>query len=220
MRLLILGASGGCGRWATKLAADRGHDVAALVRPSAVFDPPPGVRTIRGEVLDAGTVEAALAGVDAVLCCVGIRRRWPANPWSAVVSPRDLTARVAQILVSAMPRQRVGRLVAISAAGVGDSAARVSPINRWLFAHSNVGVAYADLEVMEQALRQSDLDWMAVRPATLTNGGPTGRARVAPFYGATTRISRGDVAAWMLDALERHPAPFADRTPMIASRGG
>ena len=40
MRILVLGASGGCGKWATWLAAADGHAVTALVRPATRFDPP------------------------------------------------------------------------------------------------------------------------------------------------------------------------------------
>ena len=37
MRLLVLRASGGCGRWVTRFAVRDGHDVTALVRQSTVF---------------------------------------------------------------------------------------------------------------------------------------------------------------------------------------
>ena len=99
MNLLVLGASGGCGRWICRLAAERGHHVRALVRPETAFDPPAGVDVVLGEVLEPGTLGAALVGRDAVLSALGIVRRWPLNPWSALASPPDLTARVARDLV-------------------------------------------------------------------------------------------------------------------------
>ena len=40
MRILVLGASGGCGRWVTLLAVGGGHVVTALVRPGTPFTPP------------------------------------------------------------------------------------------------------------------------------------------------------------------------------------
>ncbi len=43
MKLLILGASGGCGRWVVRLAAEQGHDVTAMVRRTATPDAPAGV---------------------------------------------------------------------------------------------------------------------------------------------------------------------------------
>jgi putative NADH-flavin reductase len=64
---------------------------------------------------------------------------------------------------------------------------------------------YADLAVMEDVLRASDLDWTVIRPPRLTNRPPTGKYRIA--YGESVRgglgISRADVAHLMLDVLDR-----------------
>jgi uncharacterized protein YbjT (DUF2867 family) len=181
MRLLVLGASGGCGRWLTRLAAERGHHVTALVRPGAAAPevPPPAAARVtvrRGEAADPAALDGAVAGHDAVLSCLGLRRAGR-SPWAPLRSPPDLTARVAAHLVPAMVRHGVGRLVVVSAGGVGDSRARLSPPVRWLVDAGNVGVAYRDLAAMEAALEASPLDWTAVRPVTLTGGAPTGRAR-------------------------------------------
>jgi uncharacterized protein YbjT (DUF2867 family) len=80
----------------------------------------------------------------------------------------------------------------------------------------NIAVAYRDLERMEHILAGSALDWVAVRPVTLADGPPTGRARPVPRYGLTSTIRRSDVAAWMLGALER-TAEFAERTVLLGS---
>jgi hypothetical protein len=62
---------------------------------------------------------------------------------------------------------------------------------------------YADLARMEDVLRDSDLDWTAVRPPRLTDKPLTGTYRTA--YGQNVRhglfISRADVAHYMLRAL-------------------
>ncbi|MEL6615954.1 MAG: NAD(P)H-binding protein [Bacteroidota bacterium] len=216
MNLLVLGASGGCGTWLCRLASQRGHRVRALVRPSTPFDPPEGVEVVRGEVLRDGVLDRALDGCDAVLSALGIKRTSPLNPWSALASPPDLTTRVAERLVEAMPANGVRRVVAISAGGVADSRQDVHPLFRWLIEHSNMAASYADLAGMESVLASSDLDWMAVRPTTLTPGGPTGRVHAVSQYGLLARIPRSDVATWMLDAVEA-PGAFEERTPMIAS---
>ena len=215
MNLLVLGASGGCGRWICRLAAERGHHVRALVRPATAFDPPAGVDVVRGEVLEPGTLGAALSGCDAVLSALGIVRRWPLNPWSALASPPDLTARVARDLAREMPAHGICRLAVISAGGVGSSAPHVHPLFRWLIDHSSMAASYADLDAMESTLAASPLDWLAVRPTTLTNGPPTGRAHPVERYGLSSHIARADVAAWMLGAVAS-PEPFAHRTPMLA----
>lgn len=216
MNLLVLGASGGCGRWLCHLARERGHHVRALVRPTTPFDGAAADEMVRGDVLDRSVLDRALAGREAVLSALGIRRAAPWNPWSALASPPDLTTRVAGHLAEAMPRHGVRRIVAISAGGVGDSAPRVHPLFRWLIGHSQMAAAYRDLSGMEAVFAATALDWMAVRPVTLTNGPATGTAHTVSRYGLTSRISRADVAAWMLDAVEA-PDPFSERTPMVAA---
>jgi putative NADH-flavin reductase len=58
--------------------------------------------------------------------------------------------------------------------------------------------------VQEQAIKQSALDWVIVRPALLTNGSRTGVYQVGPTYTRSSvvpRISRADVADFMLKQL-------------------
>jgi uncharacterized protein YbjT (DUF2867 family) len=63
---------------------------------------------------------------------------------------------------------------------------------------------YADLARMEEVLRDSDLDWTAVRPVRLTGKPVTGTYRTA--FGRNVRhglfISRADVAHYMLRATD------------------
>lgn len=218
MKLLVLGASGGCGRWVVRLAAQRGHGVRAFVRPGSRTEDHEAVEVIRGEALDGGDLRRAVEGVDAVVSCLGIRRRRAWNPWSAIASPPDLTERAMGLLGSAMAEAGVPRVVAISAGGVSDSRDLVHPLNGWLFEHSSIAASYRDLERMECVLANSGMDWQAVRPTTLVHGPPTGRARAVVRYGLRTRVRRADVAVWMLDAAEAS-GPLQDRTPMIAGAG-
>jgi uncharacterized protein YbjT (DUF2867 family) len=209
MRLLVLGPSGGIGRWLTRLAAEGGHDVTALVRPGSA-SPAEGlapaaaarVAVRRGEAADPATLDAAVAGHDAVLSALGLRRAGR-SPWAPLLSPPDLTARVARHLAPAMARHGVRRLVVVSAGGVGDSRARVSRPVGWLVGAGNVGVAYRDLAAMEAALAASPLDWTAARPVTLVDGPPTGGARPVDRYTLRSTVRRADVARWMLDAAAR-----------------
>jgi uncharacterized protein YbjT (DUF2867 family) len=65
--------------------------------------------------------------------------------------------------------------------------------------------SFADLALMEDILRDSGLDWTAVRPPRLTDKPLTGTYRTA--YGQNLRrglyISRADVAHVMLHALKQ-----------------
>ncbi len=214
MNLTVFGATGGVGRELTQQAVEANHHVRAVVRSSSAHRVPAGADAmVIDDLLDREAVAKAVHGADVVLSAIGLRRRNPNNPWSAVTSPIDLTSRFAQLLVDVLPREPA-RLILVSAAGVGDSRATMSGVLRWMFDHSNVGVAYADLEKMEAVLRQSSLDWLAVRPVTLSNGKRSGRVNLLDRYGLFAKISRADVAGWMLDQLSR--PTFGSRTPMIA----
>jgi uncharacterized protein YbjT (DUF2867 family) len=214
VRLLVIGASGQCGRWVARLAAARRHTVTALVRPTTRYEPPAAVVVERGDVLDAVALVGLMRGHDAVLSCIGPQRYHPANPWSAIRPPPRIGERSATSIVSAMRSAGVGRVVAISAAGVGDSASRLPLMMHLLVATSSVGAMYDDLEQMEGVYRRSGLEWTAVRPVTLVDGDPTSRTRILDRYRMTSTIARADVARWMLDLVDGR-APDGGRTPMI-----
>jgi uncharacterized protein YbjT (DUF2867 family) len=214
MRLLILGASGGCGRWATRLAAEQGHQVTALVRPQTPFEPPTGVTVRRGNPLDPSELRAAAAGQDAVISCIGPQRSNPRNPWSPLRPPLAVAELSAGAAVAAVDGSPARRFACISAAGVGDSATAMNGVMRWLVRHTTIGAMYADLDAMEQVLRHSRLDWVAVRPVTLVNAAPSSRTRVLGRYRTMSVVGRADVAAWLL-RVATDPAPVQIRTPMI-----
>jgi len=64
----------------------------------------------------------------------------------------------------------------------------------------------ADASAMERIFEESDLDWTMVRPPELTDKPYTGRYRVLeghlPRFGL--KISRADVADFMINAAENH----------------
>lgn len=215
MKLLVLGASGATGSWLVRVAAQAGHQVSALIRPATPFDPPPGVRVVRGEAVDAAVLAAAVHGQDAVASCLGLRRGGK-SPWAPLRSPPDLMARVTTALVPAMVQAGVNRVVTMSAGGVAESITQLSTPVRWLVSVGNVGVAYRDLAEMERRLSASRLDWLAVRPVTLMDGPPTGRATRVERYGLFSIVRRADVATWMLGALCR-PTPFVEQTVLLGT---
>ncbi|MBX3382742.1 MAG: NAD(P)H-binding protein [Phycisphaeraceae bacterium] len=217
MKLLILGASGGCGRWLVRLASQAGDHITALVRPSAAVERCRGVEYVRGEVLEPGVIERVAAGHDAVLCALGLRRAGP-SPWAALRSPADMMARTGALLAASLPAAGVSRLVVISAGGVGESDALLTAPVRWLVRRGNIGVAYRDLAQMERELQTSSLDWLAVRPVTLLPGGPTRAAVPTNRYGLMSVVRRADVASYMLERARR-TAPFAARAVMIGAAG-
>lgn len=210
MKLIVFGASGNCGRHFVRLAAAHGHAVTAVVRDGSTVDASPNVTVVKGDVLTPDFVASALRGHDAVVSGLGIRYR---HPWAARQSPDDFISRATTHIVNGMRTAGLSRIGLISAAGVGDSRPALNWPMRFLLATSNVGVAYADLERVEDVLRGSGLNWQAVRPTTLTHKPATGRVRQTTRYPATATIPREDVAPFMLEEVER--PQFSTRTPMI-----
>jgi dihydroflavonol-4-reductase len=74
-RVFLTGATGFLGRHALRAFLDHGHAVVAFVRGES--DLPGEVERRRGDVLDRASVEAGLAGCDAVVHCAGRVSRKP-----------------------------------------------------------------------------------------------------------------------------------------------
>jgi putative NADH-flavin reductase len=213
MKLLVLGGSGRSGVELVKQAHARGHQITALVREGSSLPQLDGIRVERGDVLDAATLARVMAGQDAVVSALGLRYSGK-SPYSKLVSPPDLLSRNGELLIAAMHSAGIKRLCVMSAAGVGDSAPGLNFMMRFLINTSRIGDAYRDMTRLEDLLEKSDLDWQAVRPTTLTNKPATGQVRAVDHYGLMATIPRADVAAYMLDHIER--GELSPRKPLIS----
>lgn len=195
MKIAIFGATGGTGRELLRQALDRGHRVTAQARSPEKLDDlqGPSLEVIRGDVLDQGDVERAVAGQEAVVCAIG-------------AGPQRTTLREdgARNIVAAMERTGVRRLVCLSSLGVGESRANLPFFTRYVIVGIFLRHAFADHERQEAVIRKSSLDWTIVRPPHLKDGPRTGEYR----HGFPPRdrriqgwISRADVADFMLEQL-------------------
>ena len=208
-KLTIVAATGGIGRQLVDQALAAGHDLTAIVRnPDRL---PPGVRAVRADLAtaDPGALHPAVAGADAVLSGLGPRSRAEAG----------VTARGTRAVVEAMKATGVARIVVVSAAPVGTVPSpgrphppRYDPGDGFVLRHllsplvkAALRGHYADLALMEDTLRDSGLDWTAIRPPRLTDGPVTGAYRTAEDRNLRrgVLISRADVAHLMLRVLDR-----------------
>lgn len=216
-QILILGASGATGDWLVQMATERGYQVTALVRSKHGIKQRSGLEIVEGDVLDAADLGPVVQGKSAVLSCLGIRRKSASSPFSPLLSPHEFTEKSGQCIVAAMKKHKVGRLIAISAAGAGDSKNKVDALTRFLFRISNLNITLRDSSAMEQVFESSGLDSLVVQPVRLIDSPASDRAAVLTRCNLMSKISRSDVAGWMLDALAR-PEKFEARSEMIGWR--
>lgn len=195
--ILVIGASRGIGLETTKAALDAGHTVRAFARSAPPVDlQHDALEMRRGDALDEADIDAALESVDGVVQVLG-------------VGAGDLLGRVSlfsdatRILVAAMERRGVKRLIAVTGIGAGDSRSGLSLLQLIPF-RLVLGRAYDDKDVQEVIIKRSALDWTIVRPGFLTNGPRSGRVKVLmdPSQWRSGSISRKDVANYIVTALD------------------
>ena len=195
MRVMVVGATGRLGRPVVERALARGHAVTAFARnPAAVEARHHRLRTAKGDVLDAASLAPAMAGQDAVISCLGTRE------WRRVT----LRAQGVRNIISAMKSHGARRLIVYSAFGVADSREQLRRAS-FLFGRVVVPLllkdSFDDMARMEEAVRQSGLEWIIVRPTALTDK-PSPRHPTVSLQGADlSSVARGDVASFMVDQL-------------------
>ena len=94
----------------------------------------------------------------------------------------------------------IKRLICQSSFGVGDSRPDLPLFTRYIIVGIFLRHAFADHERQEAVVKQSELDWIIVRPPYLTDGPRTGDYQHG-FPGDARikgKISRADVADFML----------------------
>ncbi|MEU9044861.1 MULTISPECIES: NAD(P)H-binding protein [unclassified Kitasatospora] len=197
MKLAVLGATGGVGRHLVAHALADGHHVTAAVRdPGRLTVHHDRLTVVRADSLDPASLKPVIEGADAVLSGMGQAGR------SDPLKPASTSARAA---ATAMAAVGVRRLLVVSAAplnraGTGQAFATAKLFGPLLWAV--LKDVYTDLEAMERVLRDSGLDWTAVRPPRLTDKPGLGRYRHAVEAGpAGNSMPRADVARAMLDFL-------------------
>ena len=192
MKVLVIGAGGKTGRAVVEQALAAGHEVTAFVHSAEGYDVPT-VRVVTGDAADEAAMDNAVRGQDAVLDTIGGK-----TPYKDTT----LESSVAATIIASMQRNGVRRLVVTSMLGVGDSKAN-APIYARLLVSTFLRGADKDKAAMEAAVESSNLDWVILRPAILTDGDATGNVQV---YGIDTdekahKITRADLASFMIARL-------------------
>lgn len=196
MKVVIFGAGGGTGRELVSQALRKEYSVTAFVHSPGKFEMKHPKLTIRqGDVADYEAVAGAVVNQDAVVCVLGSGNSLKRHP--------ELIDGVRNI-IKGMEREGVRRLIYQSVLGVGSSIRQLGLLDKYFIVPFVIYNVVADHTIKESFIKQSELDWVIIRPPRLTNGQRTGVYRSGEHIKAkfiSSSISRGDVADFILKQL-------------------
>jgi uncharacterized protein YbjT (DUF2867 family) len=209
MKIAVLGATGQTGGLVVKQALEQGHQVVALVRdPARLTLKHPQLLAVGGSPTSIADIEPCLHGVDAVVHCLGIGGKGDGKPTTLVSDS-------VKVVLAAMPRQGVRRIVCMSNVGAGGSGTWfanrvVIPLFlRWLIP------ILEDKNRMEAALRGSSLEWVSVRLPNIIEG-PDKPLRVSvDGQGIGLSITAASVARFLLE--QANSPDFLRTMPCISN---
>ena len=217
MKVIIFGATGPTGREIVSRALEKGHDVTAFARnPKGLgIEEEEGFRIATGDVLQPKTVDRAMVGQQAVLCAIGPRARTGTGE-----TPTNVVSVATRHIIEAMEQTGTKRLVTLSSVGVGDSRGKRQAGFFFGFFQEAILIPlflkaqFRDKELQEEIVRESSVEWVIVRPTSLVNRPAGGKYKVAKSGEVVPgRISRADVAAFMVDQLTSNE--HVGRAPVI-----
>lgn len=193
MKVLIIGSTGTIGTELLEQALTMGDEVTAFARePSGISVEHTALSVVQGDVMDPASVERAMHGHEAVLIALGAGARG------------GIRARGTQIVIDAMRRCGIRRLICLSSLGVGNSRGNLNFVWKYLMFGLLLRRAYADHVAQEKVVSDSGLDWTIVRPGAYIDGTITENYQhgFSPERKQLKlKISRADVAHFMLRQL-------------------
>lgn len=198
MKILIFGATGKTGMEAVKQALEKGHDVMAFVRdPQKMTITHEKLSLIKGDVIDTSAVESAVKGVDGVIVALGA---------SADMQADIVLAQGTKNIIDAMKQHGIKRLVIQSSypmSGYEDGIEFLKQVGMGEEQINMMKPVLDDKRKQIEAVLQSGLEFVVVKPMMLTDEAKTGKYRVDENLAVKPgdKISRADVADFMLNAL-------------------
>jgi len=187
LRIIVFGATGKTGQHVCRGALEAGHEVTAFTRSAdKIPTDNPNLRAAQGDVNDAEAVTAAVAGHSAAIVVLG----------SNGLGDKTTLTTGTRNVVNGMNQHNMGRIVVLSAAGVGESWRQTPLLARIMF-KTMLRNIYSDHKAQEALVKQSSLDWTIVRAAILKDNPATGDY-IASNTGKVKNINRADLADFLV----------------------
>jgi putative NADH-flavin reductase len=170
MKVLVIASSRRIRRQLIEQARVEGHEVTALEEKLPRFRwRRPKHRVVAGDVLSERSLAPAVAGQNAVLCWLTQKatRQTTTCLWEGTAN-----------LIRTMEKHGVRRLICISACGAGDSRGHCGFFYDKIIQPLFLKHVFEDRDRQEELIRGTQLDWVIVRPARLSNGRSRGEYMV------------------------------------------
>lgn len=199
MRIIVFGSTGNTGLEVIKQGIEQGHTMAAVARNISkltCFDKKPEV--IRCDVFNPQAVKRAIDTFkpDVVISCLGVHG---SSPWNRTTLYSEATANICNAMEATGITKRI---VCISSWGT-----QKAPENAWFLEHLLKPTIFSgfiyDMELMENNLQKSKMDYTIVRPPGLLDKPATGKVTIEADKVSCTKskwtITRADLAHIILD---------------------
>lgn len=195
-RIAILGASGTVGRRIVDRLLDGGFDVVCQTRSADKLAQLAGrVQIDAFDPRDAGRLSEFVSDTDAVIFALGTNTTGTTTLFSDAIAA----------LITAMKEHQVGRLIAITGVGAGETRGHGGFLYDWIIFPLFTRRRYQDKDRQENLIAASDLDWIIVRPAPfserLVSGSLEVHTEIKPET-RLTRITRDEVADFVVAQLD------------------
>lgn len=193
MLIALFGATGRVGGRFLDYAVADGHTVRALVRDAGKLEPRPGLEVVQGDVLDAPTVDAVIAGTDAVVSGLG---------GAGIADPGEAQSQGMRNIVAGMARHGVRRVLGVAGGGILDSVEGGLRHDQPSFPAVFKLVSERHKQAWH-AMRDSGLDWTMIATGDIVPGERTGVYRTLEDFlpEGGRRISVEDVADFLIRSL-------------------
>lgn len=195
MKLVIFGSTGSIGIQVVQQALEQGHSVTAFVRnPAKLNVQHPNLNIFTGDVMNPALVEQAVIGHEAAICVLGSGKELNGN----------VRSQGTKNIIQALEKAGVKRFICQSTLGAGDSWSNLNFYWKYIMFGFILRKVFADHQIQEQYVQNSDLDWTLIRPGAFIEGSRTGKYRHGfPGKDRTSqlKISRPDVADFILKQL-------------------
>lgn len=194
---MVFGSTRGTGKLVVEQALELGYVVTTLVRnPENYFLTHKNLKVIKGDVLQLKSFKNELNNQDAIISCLGIPK----------IEETTIYSEGIKNIVTAMKENEVTRIICISSGAI-----TTPPGSSFVMSFLLKNVlqrlykpVYSDMTLMEQTLKDSNLDWTVIGAPKLTTGKQTGKYRIITGQPLRTipKISRADLAEFMLSKLD------------------